>query len=327
LHICFSDEKRKRKTKRIYDALQKINEASDERDTVSLKSRESRDSGAQSTIPSGHAPAPIPVNESHHHPPSDHRSILKSNRHHQQQRSLPPHEQSHLLADDSGSNIDDNDPSGTYSQTYRVFEHSLRQLDQCRPYPQPPLSPYSPSRSDFSALPHRYFSISSAAGAPSPSTSRSGRPHVDLCLPARNRHHILADRGGYATDSEVGYVSARFTAVRMDDDSDEAMMVPPHPVQPRSPTNSLASTVTSSRLAKPHPPILRNIEMLLKQLEQHRPIVETANSEDTELSATEADHEQCSNTESNRGGQYNHLDSYDLKYPSNDSTPASTFPS
>ena len=37
-----SEEKRKRKkNKRVYDALHRINEASDERDSVSLKSRES----------------------------------------------------------------------------------------------------------------------------------------------------------------------------------------------------------------------------------------------------------------------------------------------
>lgn len=49
-HFCkkfyWREEKRKRKkNKRVYDALQRINEASDERDSVSLKSRESGSNG------------------------------------------------------------------------------------------------------------------------------------------------------------------------------------------------------------------------------------------------------------------------------------------
>lgn len=44
--IIFSEEKRKRKKdKRVYDALQRINEASDERDSASVKSRESGSTG------------------------------------------------------------------------------------------------------------------------------------------------------------------------------------------------------------------------------------------------------------------------------------------
>lgn len=40
--IIFSEEKRKRKKdKHVYDALQRINEANDERDSASVKSRES----------------------------------------------------------------------------------------------------------------------------------------------------------------------------------------------------------------------------------------------------------------------------------------------
>jgi hypothetical protein len=330
----------------VYDALQRINEASDERDTVSVKSRESRESalvgngGDRYSATPDTVPRTVPMSLPPTVPPE--RGILKNG---YGSSSDTETMQPLLLAGHADQRFDSRHPYDVDNQVYanaqscRVFERSLRQLDECRPSPRTQRQHYrqSPSKSDF--MPPRSLNIS----ARSPHSLRAAeRREMAVFSPTATRsRHPGFDRGGYATDTEIGY-SPRLT-VRRDDTSDISrrsseteqngsyvMMQQP---RANSPANSVASS--RSRLGKPEPLKLRNIEYLLKQLDPNasNSFSLSDKESESELSPAEADrNEQCSNTEStredNRRADFS-LDGHDslrYHYHSNETTPATNHP-
>uniref|UniRef100_A0A915D5K1 EGF-like domain-containing protein n=1 Tax=Ditylenchus dipsaci TaxID=166011 RepID=A0A915D5K1_9BILA len=211
----YREEKRKRKkNKRVYDALQRINEAAEERDSVSLKSRES-------SLVTQAAPAPQHQQSMtngnagrmdgrpagfNHKQSNDSIATAMSSRHHHQQNndtSLAEYDHHHNHANGTSSssrflslelNRDSNNSDGMYIGS----SHTLS-----------PTSVSHPLDMAYSSNPMNCLNGSSR---------RQQQPT------SRKLHYL--DRGGYATDSELLPMS-RGNGILSQSDGMECPMTPP----------------------------------------------------------------------------------------------------
>lgn len=203
-----------------------------------------------------------------------------------------------------------------------MLETSLRHMDERNPYHLPngkPASYHYASPPSHQRNGHQQnHSISSFH--PTPPTGRhrhtpTSNAHLALFSPPlqQRRSPIGMSRGGYATDSEIGYYYGNRRAEQQivcSNRLNESGGSETAAERSHSPANSVAST--SRSLGKPQPLQLRNIELLLKQLEESDASaagrISPGNTSSVELSPPEAERhstkeaEECSNTESARGG-------------------------
>lgn len=237
-------------------------------ETNSTKSKESANSGVETE--QAMFLAVLQQNDLNRYPE---RGILKNGPVRVNSELEPSAEQHRLLSDGYES-----EPA---YPTFRVFENSIRKLNECDPYRR-----RSKNNDNQDAT---YVSYAGSAAS----------------APISRRIGVV--RSGYCTDEDRNLNLPRY----VDSSPDGPVSTPPPPPQ-KIIVSSLRSSPTDSgrSLGQAQPLKLKNIEFLLKQLDR-KSNTSLSPTSSTELSVPEAENmaddcllEESSNTESHRDGQY-----------------------